>query len=645
MFRLSQSPGWNAIGSGSQEGLWRWDALGLDRSLLVPKIATGRVFETLDAIAPTHIVNCSAAGAYHWQENLDQTYLVNAALPFEVSSWAQTNRAVLVQLGSSSEYGYNSNQPVPQSLLVPNSHYALAKAAGSLSVTATANFFHASQCVLRMYSIFGPLEHPDRLFPTLVREGIEGRYPVFGQAHSTRDYVFIDDAVTAIEIALGSADRDLRGQAVSVCSGQSTTLLEVASAARRVFGLDSEPRFGPDLRPWEVARWQGVRDPILSSLGWEPLTGVADGLEATKKWYLELGRHKYLSLRGTTSPQAPRGLIASTPPRAELAGDGLVPDITFVVACYRDEPALRELVQRARMSCQDNDLSYEIIIVNDASPDGAQRTIEDLSREDSRVRGIVHSRNFGSQAAFLSGMKQASGHFVALLDGDLQDPPELVPEMVRIAQTGYDVVYGERVKRDEGRMRNLSYKAFYRILSRISSYPMPRDAGDFSVLSRRASQAIAQMPERELFIRSQRAYVGFTSIGYAYERPARKYGRSTNSLTRNIAWALKGFISASRVPLAGIYVVTLLALGLSVVLGLVLVASWLVNPSIAPRGYTSLALLVVLMGVFSLGSMAMMASFLGRVHDEVRNRPRFVVSSTISRGVCERNDWYGLRDE
>ncbi len=210
------------------------------------------------------------------------------------------------------------------------------------------------------------------------------------------------------------------------------------------------------------------------------------------------------------------------------------------MACYRDNQAIPIMYQRLKDTFAKLNVDHEIIFVNDGSPDDSEEVIRAISQNDRRVRGISHSRNFGSQAAFRSGMEIATKNSCVLLDGDLQDPPELIESMLGKWREGYDVVYGRRVKREAPLLMQFAYKAFYRLFDYFSYVSIPHDAGDFSLMDKRVVQAVLSFPERDLFLRGVRAFAGFKQTGIDYVRPERMFGVTTNSLLKNIGWAKKG---------------------------------------------------------------------------------------------------------
>jgi dolichol-phosphate mannosyltransferase len=272
----------------------------------------------------------------------------------------------------------------------------------------------------------------------------------------------------------------------------------------------------------------------------------------------------------------------------------------------------------------------EIIFVNDGSPDDAAEVLRDLAARDPRVVVVSHSRNFGSQSAFTSGMRISTGDAVVLLDGDLQDPPELIEQFFERWQDGYDIVYGARVTRDAPFHMRFLYKAFYRLFRATSYVRVPVDAGDFSLLDRRVVEVLNALPERNRFLRGLRAWVGFRQIGVPYPRPERMFGRSTNSFLRNVAWARQAIVSFSYAPLE---LITWLGLGtvaasfLSIV-GQVVVR--LVQPSSTPTGFTTLIVIILFLGGVQLLCLSIIGSYLAHIYDEVKQRPPYIIDTILN---------------
>src|SRR5207302_10010138 len=237
--------------------------------------------------------------------------------------------------------------------------------------------------------------------------------------------------------------------------------------------------------------------------------------------------------------------------------------LSAVIACYRDAPAVPIMHERLASVFTKLGVDYEIIFVNDASPDNAAEVLAELAARSKNVTVITHTRNFGSQSAFTSGMRIATGDAVVLLDGDLQDPPELIEPFYEKWREGYDVVYGSRIARDATPFLKVAYKAFYRVFKAASYVPMPLDAGDFSLLDRRVVDALNSLPENNRFLRGLRAWVGYRQTGVPYVRPERMFGTTTNSLLKNLGWARKAIFSFSYLPLDFIVWLALATVGLS----------------------------------------------------------------------------------
>jgi polyisoprenyl-phosphate glycosyltransferase len=307
------------------------------------------------------------------------------------------------------------------------------------------------------------------------------------------------------------------------------------------------------------------------------------------------------------------------------------PKVSAVIACYRDAPAIPQMHERLTETFQRLGVDYEIVFVNDASPDDAREVLAALAERDPRVVVVNHTRNFGSQSAFTSGMEIATGDAVVLLDGDLQDPPELIEKFFARWRDGYDVVYGVRERRVATVPMQLAYKLFYRVFRSLSYVSMPVDAGDFSLLDRRVVDALNALPESNRFLRGLRAWVGFRQVGVPYVRPARPYGETTNSLRRNVGWARKAIVSFSYAPLNLIAWLAFITVGLSLVAAVVQVILRLVDPGLAPRGITTLLLVVLFLGGIQLICLSIVGSYLAHIYEEVKRRPPYIVESVLNR--------------
>ncbi|MBA3747048.1 MAG: glycosyltransferase family 2 protein [Solirubrobacterales bacterium] len=304
--------------------------------------------------------------------------------------------------------------------------------------------------------------------------------------------------------------------------------------------------------------------------------------------------------------------------------------ISPIIACYRDAEAVPIMYERlvatfARIGCD-----YEIIFVNDGSPDDAREVLAEIASRDPKVVVINHARNFGSQSAFTSGMAIATGDACVLLDGDLQDPPELIEQFVERWRDGYDVVYGERVARESPLLMRMMYKGFYRVLQRAAYVRVPLDAGDFSLIDRRVIDVLHAMPEKQRFIRGLRAWVGFKQVGVPYVRPERMFGTTTNNLRRNLGWARRGIVSFSYAPLDFITAIAFSIVAFSALALVVQVVLKIVEPSVAPKGFTTLIILILFVAGVQMLCLAIIGSYLAHMYEEIKGRPAYVVDSILN---------------
>ncbi len=227
-------------------------------------------------------------------------------------------------------------------------------------------------------------------------------------------------------------------------------------------------------------------------------------------------------------------------------------------------------------------------------------------------------------------MRVCTGDAVVLLDGDLQDPPELIEAFYAKWLEGYDVVYGARVAREANRFLRVSYKIFYRLFRAASYVPVPLDAGDFSLMDRRVVDALNSLPETNRFLRGLRAWVGFRQIGVPYRRPERMFGKTTNSLLRNIGWARKAIFSFSYIPLELITVVGVLTTIAAFIAIIIEIVVRIVSPASAPTGLTSIIVLVLFIGGIQLLCLSVIGSYLAHIYEEVKRRPPYIVRTSAT---------------
>jgi len=300
--------------------------------------------------------------------------------------------------------------------------------------------------------------------------------------------------------------------------------------------------------------------------------------------------------------------------------------ISAIIACYKDSQAIPIMYKRLSETFKHMRVDYEIIFVNDGSPDNTEEIVHRLVEKDGHVIGINHSRNFSSQMAFTSGMNVATGDAVVFLDGDLQDPPEMIEKFYLKWIDGYDVVYGSRIKREEPYYMQVLYKLFYRVFNKLSYVTIPLDAGDFSLIDRRVVDVLKTFPERDVFMRGLRAWVGFKQIGIPYVRPKRMFGKTTNSLVKNINWAFKGIFSFSYVPLQVMTFVSFFVFVLAL-LGIIYQILVRLFFNVTPQGTTTILIIILFLGALQLLGISILGQYIAKIFEEVKMRPKFIVKS------------------
>jgi dolichol-phosphate mannosyltransferase len=313
--------------------------------------------------------------------------------------------------------------------------------------------------------------------------------------------------------------------------------------------------------------------------------------------------------------------------------------ISVVVVCYRDAGSIQELYRKVKEVLEKITPHHEIIYVNDASPDNAEEILCDLAKTEPCLTVITHSRNFGAQVAFTSGLSQADGDATVIMDGDMQDPPELIYDFVKKWLEGHSVVYGIRAKRQETWWKQIGYKAFYQLFRKIASFDVPLDAGEFSLMDRKVVEVILACRERNRLIRGLRAYAGFSQIGIPFVRPRRFSGESTQGFIDYINWAIRGLISFSVKPLKFIsflsFIVTLLTVfAMALYFTLYLFGT-------APTGFMTMLLIILFLGAVQLFCFSIVAEYLAQIFEEIKYRPINIVKHVVNDHRKVPRRWLG----
>lgn len=301
-------------------------------------------------------------------------------------------------------------------------------------------------------------------------------------------------------------------------------------------------------------------------------------------------------------------------------------EFSIVVPIYNEEAVLPELERRLLTLLKHSD-SFEVILVDDGSTDASRSIIQEICKRDIKVRFVFLSRNFGHQAAVSAGLCAARGQYVGVIDADLQDSPDVLLEMYRKAKSGFDVVYGVRQNRKEGVLKKTAYFVFYRFLSFLTQKnKIPLDAGDFSVMSRRVVDVINNLPERNRFVRGLRSWVGFTQVGFPYEREKRFAGETKYSVRKLFKLAYDGIFSFSYIPLSFISAVGFVVSTVSFV-GIVVVLYFKIFTNASIPGFASTATITLFLGGIQMLSLGVIGEYIKRMYEEVKNRPNFIIES------------------
>jgi dolichol-phosphate mannosyltransferase len=310
--------------------------------------------------------------------------------------------------------------------------------------------------------------------------------------------------------------------------------------------------------------------------------------------------------------------------------------LSIVVPCFNEEgclPALHERLGTAARTAVGED--YEILLVNDGSRDSSWPMMQAMAESDPHLIAVNLSRNHGHQLALTAGLDLCRGDTILIIDADLQDPPELLPEMMKVMRTERaDVVYGVRRSRSgETAFKRGTAHAFYRLLSRATEVDIPLDAGDFRLMSRRALDALLAMPEQARFIRGMVAWIGFRQVPFAYDRQERFAGETKYPLKKMMRFALDALTGFSSAPLKlASHVGLALSIG-SIVLILYIAYAWAAGRSI--QGWTSLMLVVVIIGAVQMFVLALMGEYIGRLYNEAKRRPLYIVQEVAGDGRAD----------
>lgn len=311
--------------------------------------------------------------------------------------------------------------------------------------------------------------------------------------------------------------------------------------------------------------------------------------------------------------------------------------ISVIVPMYYEEEVAEECYKRLNNVLTNIDnYTHEIIFINDGSKDKTLDILIGIANKDKNVKVISFSRNFGHQCAVTAGLQYVTGDAIVIIDADLQDPPELIPEMLKLWEDGYEVIYGKRKSRKgESRFKLLTASMFYRTLNALSDVDIPKDTGDFRLVDRKVVDVINSLPEHNKFLRGLFSWVGFKQIPYEYERKERFAGKTKYPLKKMLKLAQDGIFSFSTKPLRIVGTMGIISIAISIIVLIYAILSYIFNWNNLTAGWTSLMVTITFLSGMILISLWMIGEYIGRIYDETKKRPQYVIEKTFN---IDQND-------
>lgn len=306
--------------------------------------------------------------------------------------------------------------------------------------------------------------------------------------------------------------------------------------------------------------------------------------------------------------------------------------VSLVIPMYYEEEVAEECYKRTvTVLKQLENYEYEMIFINDGSKDRTLEILENIAKIDNNVKVISFSRNFGHQAAVTAGLKEVTGDAIVIIDADLQDPPELIPEMLKLWEDGNEVIYGKRKKRNgESIFKLMTAKMFYKTLNALSDVDIPRDTGDFRLVDRKVVDTINTMPEHNKFLRGLFSWVGYRQYSFEYERKERVAGKTKYPLKKMLKLASDGIISFSSKPIKLVGTLGIISIVISIVILIYALASYIFKLNQLSAGWTSIMCAVTFFAGVQLLSLWIMSEYIGRIYDESKGRPQYIVDKKIN---------------
>jgi len=304
----------------------------------------------------------------------------------------------------------------------------------------------------------------------------------------------------------------------------------------------------------------------------------------------------------------------------------MTPTYSLIIPIYNEEATIAELYRRVSALMDRLDAPVELILINDGSRDRSLIMMRELHQKDPRVCYLSLARNFGHQIAVTAGLNFVRGSVVVILDADLQDPPELIPDMLELWRQGYQVIYAQRTQRKkEGWFKRLTAYVFYRLLKRLADVDIPTDTGDFCLMDRQVVDVLNAMPERNRYIRGLRSWVGFRQTSIKFERDPRFAGDVKYTFRKSFSLAINGLVSFSKVPLQISTYVGLFAAFVALIMAILVLYWRFFVPNSPLTGITVIIVAIFFLGAVQLVSIGILGEYIGRIYEEVKNRPLYTL--------------------
>lgn len=306
--------------------------------------------------------------------------------------------------------------------------------------------------------------------------------------------------------------------------------------------------------------------------------------------------------------------------------------ISIVIPMYYEELVAEECYKRVNNVLTNlHEYEHEIVFINDGSKDKTLEILERIAEKDSNVRVISFSRNFGHQAAVIAGLKCTSGDAVVIIDADMQDPPELIPEMVKLWEQGNEVVYGKRKTRDgESAFKLITAKMFYKTLNALSDVDIPKDTGDFRLVDKKVVDTMNSLPEHNKFLRGLWSWLGYKQYAFEYERKERFAGETKYPLKKMLKLASDGIISFSSKPIKMVGVLGIISIIISFIILIYALISYACKLNNLSAGWTSLMCAITFFAGVQLLSLWIISEYIGRIYDETKGRPQYIIDKKIN---------------